>query len=61
MTLFLFIHLFQIMFGIDMLLLCTSCMVLRKATSSEKTSFIIFGIYLERNNCVVKIFFIVCL
>ena len=52
---------FQRRFESDMLSSCTPFMVSWKATSVEKTSVILFGIYVNLNNSVMKTLSIVCL
>ena len=46
---------------IDMIYLSTPSMTEWKLTSVEKTSIMLFGIYVKINNCVVKNIFIICL
>ena len=57
---FLFI-LFQLPFGSDLISLFNPFMVHGKAASVNNTSAILFGIYVNRNNCIAKAIFIICL
>ena len=56
-----FILFFKLTFGSNMLLSCNPFLVLRKATSVEKTSVLLFDINVKINNYVMKNLFIVCL
>ena len=49
--------LFWLPFGSDTILSCTPFMVYMISTAVDKTSVLLFGIYIKINNCIVKTFY----